>query len=386
MYKKIILFIVLGWCYIMAFGQAQRTKRICDTIPYECILQKIVIPIEVNGMKVKYILDTGGRTGTMWEEAMDMGVKSAGSSVHISDLNDEKAMYQEGILSNVKLGPNYILQQLKTMVLPEVGMFKELGVVGILGGDAFAQSVLTFDSQKKIIIINYPYRPLGLKIQDGVEMFPGTTNHSILNVNVGGVEKKMLFDSGAHGFLLISTDDFLEFEKLGVCTRIATGYGINGIGLLGLTEPTDIMKGVIPELNFLGKKFTNIGCMTSPNSLSIIGVDIIKYGKVIIDYMRKRFYFFPFEEAVEDMGGSLKNWNVGVLPSNDRFEITSIWESIKGQVNFGDEVININGKELQGLPMSQPIIDSIFNKIIGEQAFIIIKQDGREKRVEIRKE
>ena len=53
---------------------------------------------------------------------------------------------------------------------------------------------------------------------------------------------------------------------------------------------------------------------------SIIGVDLLEYGKVIIDYMRRRFYFFPFEEGKTDMGGAPALWNVSILPRNDRFE------------------------------------------------------------------
>ena len=184
-------------------GNAQQTRRICDTIPYEFIQEKIVIPVVVNGVKTKYIVDTGGQTGTMWEEAMEMGAESAGSMSNIYDLNGGSTAYQKGIIKNVQLSPNYTISGLTTMVLPEVGMFKALGVAGILGGDAFAQSVITFDSRKQIMIINYPYRPNGLKIQDGVEMFPGQTHHSIVNVNVGGVEKKMLFDNCPFGGLFV---------------------------------------------------------------------------------------------------------------------------------------------------------------------------------------
>lgn len=72
-------------CYILMFFAivcntnvySQQTKRVCDTIPYEFIREKIVIPVVVNGVKVKYIVDTGGQTGTMWEEAMKMNVESA---------------------------------------------------------------------------------------------------------------------------------------------------------------------------------------------------------------------------------------------------------------------------------------------------------------------
>lgn len=365
---------------------SQQTKRICDTIPYEFIEEKIVIPVEVNGVKVKYILDTGGQTGTMWKEATEMGVEGTGTSTSIADLNGETALYQEGMLRNVRLSPNYTLSQLKTMVLPEVGMFKSLGVAGILGGDAFAQSVLTFDARKKVVIINYPYRPGGLRIQDGVEMFSGTTHHSIVNVYVGGVEKRMLFDTGAHGFFIISKDDFLEFEEQGVCIQTDSAYGINGIGLQGLTAPVNILKGYAPELSFVGKTFHNVGCITNPNSRSIIGVDLLKYGKVVIDYMRKRFYFFPFDEEVVDMGGAPKTWNVGILPANERFEVTAVWSSLKGKVEFGDEVININGRDLRDFPMSQPEVDKILNGIVDDKAYIVILKDGKGKKVEIARE
>lgn len=365
---------------------AQQTKRICDTIPYEFVREKIVIPVVVNGVKTKYIVDTGGKTGTMWEEAMEMKVESAGSLVNISDLNGSGIAYQKGVLKDVQLSANYLVNELHTMVLPEVGMFKKLGVAGILGGDAFAQAVITFDSRKKIMIINYPYRPHGLKIQDGVEMFPGSAHHSIVNVNIGGIDKKMLFDSGAHGFFLVSQDDFIEFRENGACKQVAKAYGVNGAGLLGLGEAVDVFKGNVSELNFLGKKFTNVGCITNPNSMSIIGVDILKYGKIVIDYMRNRFYFFPFNDVVEDMGGAPKTWNVSVLPKNERFEIVTVWDSMKDRVAFGEEVIDINGISLEGLPMDQAKVDEIMDSIEGDTAYIIVLRNGKKEKIEIRRE
>lgn len=41
---------------------AQIRNKVCDTIPYEFIHDKIIIPVTVNGIQVKYIVDTGGRT------------------------------------------------------------------------------------------------------------------------------------------------------------------------------------------------------------------------------------------------------------------------------------------------------------------------------------
>ena len=199
-------------------------------------------------------------------------------------------------------------------------------------------------------------------------------------------EKKMLFDTGAQGFFIISKDDFLEFESQGVCVRTDSAYGINGIGLLGLTDPVEILKGYVPELTFLGKTFHDVGCMTNPNSRSIIGVDVLKYGNVTIDYMRNRFYFFPFDGEEVNMGGAPKTWNVGILPANERFEVTAIWGSLKGKVEFGDEVVNINGHDMRGLSMSQMEVDKIMNAIEGDNAYIVVMKEGKEKRIEITKE
>lgn len=107
---------------------------------------------------------------------------------------------------------------------------------------------------------------------------------------------------------------------------------------------------------------------------TIIGVDLLQYGKVIIDYMRRRFYFLPFEEGKIDMGGAPALWNVSILPRNERFEITTIWDSMKDTVAFGDEVININGTSLKDCPMSQMAVEEIMNAIPGDTGYIIIKK------------
>ena len=364
----------------------QTTRRICDTIHYEYVHDKIIIPVIVNGVKVKYIVDTGGQTGTDWEHVKAMGGVATGASNAISDHNDKKQLYQMAKVKNVQLSPNYMLAEMKTMVLPVIGSFKSIGVVGILGGDAFAQSVVTFDAREQIMVINYPYRPDRLKITDGVEMFPGSTHHSIINMNLGGVEKRVLFDTGADGFLLLTADDFKDIEDAGRGEKTAHGVGINGVGLEGLSKPVEMSKVNVKEVTVLDKKFTNAGSVISDKSTTIVGVDLLEYGKVVIDYMRNRFYFFPFDSEIADLGGAPKTWNVSILPANERFEITTVWDSMKDVVTFGDQVININGTDITGFPMSQPAVDSVMNAIRSDVGYIVVLKDGKKEKIEIRRE
>ena len=383
---KVFLCGIFTLAFMSGYAQQQPAKRVCDTIHYEFIQDKIVIPVIVNGVKVKYIVDTGGQTGTDWEHVKAMGGVATGASNAISDHNDKKQLYQMAKVKNVQLSPNYMLAEMKTMVLPVIGSFKSIGVVGILGGDAFAQSVVTFDAREQIMVINYPYRPDRLKIMDGVEMFPGSTHHSIINMNLGGVEKRVLFDTGADGFLLLTADDFKDIEDAGRGEKTAHGFGINGVGLEGLSKPVEMSKVNVKEVTVLDKKFTNAESVISDKSTTIVGVDLLEYGKVVIDYMRNRFYFFPFDSEIADLGGAPKTWNVSILPANERFEITTVWDSMKDVVTFGDQVININGTDITGFPMSQPAVDSVMNAIRSDVGYIVVLKDGKKEKIEIRRE
>ena len=357
----------------------------CDTIHYELIREKIIIPVTVNGIKVKYIVDTGGKTGTMRDVAVDMKATSTGTSTSVSDINRAGTSFQTGILHDVELSPNYRLPRLETMIFPATGFFRELGVAGILGGDAFARSVITFDSREKIMVINYPYRPAGLKITDGVRMFPGQSSHSIVDVDFGGVSKRVLFDTGASGLLLLSSIDYGDLKDKVKNIKVAEAIGVNMVGISGVGQPVEIDKVAIGEMTFLDKKFTNVGSITINMGMSIIGIDMLRYGKIVIDYMRERFYFFPYGEEIVDAGGAPKTWNVGILPVKGHFEVTIVWDNLKDQLEFGDRVVNINGKNLSSVAQSQLEIDALLDAIEGDSAYIIILKEGRERKVEIKR-
>lgn len=384
---KIFMTFLIVIIYFTGGYARQVSRRVCDTIHYEYIHDKIIIPVTVNGVTVKYIVDTGGQTGTVRENAVEMKAMSGIGARGVSDVNGMNLSYDEAILKDVQLSPNYKLTQMKSIVFPSNGFFRDLGVAGILGSDAFAQAVITFDARAKIMIINYPYRPDGLKITEGVPFYPGNTNHPIVDVDFGGTTKRILFDTGANGLLSLSADDYAGLKDRVANKLLATAFGISSIGIGGfdIKNATEIDKVHFEEMNFVGKNFANIESVTVKMGMSLIGVDMLKYGKVVIDYMRNRFYFFPYDEKTEDQGESLKTWNVGILPVKDHFEITLVWDSMKGKVELGDQVIRVNGKDLSELQPSQLEIDALLDAVEGDSTEIIVLKEGKEKKIEISK-
>ena len=218
---------------------AQIQNKVCDTIPYEFIQEKIIIPVTVNGVNVKYIVDTGGRTGTMYDAATEMKATAAGY-MRISDVNAQGSNYQEAHVQNISIGKNYKIKQLKTMVLPKNPFFTELGVVGILGGDAFAQSVVTFDSRSKIMVINYPYRTEKLKVtllfaQRGIKVSEGNEDLTIKQNGIDiPVNLKYTIGLGSMAgiYLAAGPDFYFDFEKKSGIDKKKAQVGINvGAGL-----------------------------------------------------------------------------------------------------------------------------------------------------------
>lgn len=381
--------VTVGWLVILLLGWVssgwaqQATRRVCDTIPYELIHGKIVIPVKVNGRTVKYIVDTGGRTATVKEEALRMEAQLGLMQAMVSDFNQIGMNYPTATVSDVLFGTSYHLNSLETMVIPNNGFFKELGVAGLLGGDAFAQAVVTFDARQKIIVLNHPYRPEGLKITEGQALYPGDRLQSIVEMDFGGVRKKVLFDTGVREMLVLSEKDY---KQAGIPVRkIASSFGINGVGIGGLGEPIASDKVVVENMNFGGKDFTQAGSITSRMDISIIGYEMLNYGKVIIDYMRSRFYFFPFDPQPADLGGAPLAWNVGVLPVKGRFEVTTVWDSMQGKVELGEEVLRINDTDMSAVAPSQLEVE----RLLGEEpaALLTLKDKaGKTRQVEIKKE
>ena len=80
-FKPIFLLIGLS-CYCTGHSQIQ--NRICDTIPYEIRYNRLIIPVEVNGIKNRYIIDTGGQTATVASIAVKVDAQAQGLSlIHI---------------------------------------------------------------------------------------------------------------------------------------------------------------------------------------------------------------------------------------------------------------------------------------------------------------
>lgn len=385
---KYVVTLVLTFLAILpmsCLAQATAINRYADTIAYEVKYGRIIIPVEVKGRSHKYILDTGGQTATMWREVEQAKGELTGGQQVTTDMNGQANSYSKATLPEVKIGRYLRFTTLNTIALPEIQGFRDLGVVGILGGDAFKDVVISIDGHAQQLRLFYPYRPKGLKLSDGIPLDYSPTWHVNFPLTFKNQSVQMMFDTGVPELLTLSEDDFHRLSQVQAATVTCEGVGSVGAGLEGLAKPKPLKYVRMTPFTISGKKFENTSAMAAAGIPTILGAELLQYGIVTIDYPRGRFYFQPYETSTADFANKKQTWNVGILPANQRFEITTIWGTTQPQVEIGDEVTAVNGHDITALPLSEMTIVDIFKELKGQEAELTIRRQHQVFKVTIHK-
>ena len=372
---------------VSSFAAIAQNQQVYDTIPFEIVQDKFIFSASIDGKPVKLILDTGGQNIIVADSVEHFGVNIV-SSHTIADVNDAKMNVKLGSVKNLKIGKRMNWDMGKMTVVPNNRFFRELGVAGAVGGEAFAKVCLSIDRRNKRFTISYPYRPDKIPRSEGTAMEMGRTFHAVVPVAIGNTSVKVLFDSGMSGFLSLGSDDYERINAhAGDVEKQSAGYGLLYVGVSGVKNAIrdSIYKVRIPEMKLPGGKiFHNLGTLVGQHSSTIAGQKLFDYGIVMLDYPRGLFYFFPHDKAPSDVETETKLWNVRILPVVDHFEIVAAI----GDTDFkiGERVWSINDVELSTMNLSETVIENLLDGISADISWITVGSDEKHlRKVSIKK-
>lgn len=372
-----ILFLCLcGWLAAAAAATAQETRHLTDTIPFELAGGKIIIRAKIDNKPVRFIVDTGGRNIMVRDSAEYYGLKVVGQRT-VGDANNSNISFPYGSVNNLKIGTFMKWDVTAFMAVPNFNYFKELGVVGALGGESFSKVCVTFDRRAKHLIINYPYRPAGVSRADGLSMDMGEHAYTRVPMQIGGETVDILFDTGMSGFLSVDNRDFETLKDKQVFDIEAEGQGFTSIGITGFAgaSANDLHKIDIPEFRVGSKTFTHVGSLAQPRPRTIMGQDLLEYGRVMVDYPRGLFYFFPYDAEPTDMRETTRIWNITIMPVVDHFEVTAVVGDLSLEV--GERVWKVAGHDLSGAPLSDTHILELLEAVEGGETVITVGPDAK---------
>lgn len=407
-FRSHIVFLLLcinSW-FIVAQGQFFLSDKVSEKINFEFTANLIVIPVEINGVELSFVLDTGVSKPILFNLSPNDSI----------DLKNTKTFYLHGLGADGKieaLKSSYnrfkigdaigSSQDLYVVFDADINFTPRLGVAvhGIIGFDVFKDFVVEINYNSKYIRLHKPefFRPKTSRRWQTIPIeIYSKKPYLDARINLKNTEKnvKLLIDTGSSDALWLFED-----EEIGLLPndslffRDYLGKGLSG-SVYG--KRSKISKFLLSDYYL-----ENVN-VAYPDSASIditkvykdrngsVGGDILKRFNMYIDYTNKKlhlrknsYYKKPFTYnnsgiVLEYNGSMFVNERVE-LPPTDGYNDTHNPNAIKIDVSIshrmllkpmyrivelrkssnayasglrvGDIVLGINGKEVYNMKLNQ---------------------------------
>lgn len=331
------------------------SKNYHQTVKYQKNKNKIIVNVSVHGKNYKFLLDTGApfSVSKKFFEENHLQKKAA---INILDASGKKSEVITTTLPRLQIGEISFLNS-EGIVLPDsasvlTDCFK---IDGIIGSNMLRNSVLQIDDKRQEITITKNARTLNLQKvpYQPMKLSAFQSNPQITLILQKGTERladNLLFDSGMDSFYDMSYEAYQFFNKKYVLELIAEGKGSMVWGLHGYEKPKPMALFNIPSVIVNDHRFNNVTVSTTPAHESRLGALLLEYGKVTLDYSKKRFYFEPYSKEENHKNLSQRPMGISPIVLDSKLAVGIIWDkALEGQVNVGDEILHVNGIDFEKL-------------------------------------
>ena len=331
-------------------------QQVRSVIPYRMVGGKMIVDMQMNGETRSFVFDTGaGKTSLTGEVCDELGLATV-DSMRITDVNSKQVAYPLVMIESLLTPDNKInFSKVPAMRMPEPSPLVCFQVDGIIGSDVLAQLIVEIDGKAKTITLTSAENPSKVSLRRMLPFVQGKM--PIVTLQAGrGNSLVCLFDTGCPGFLELKSSDFEALKDAAAFEVRAEGYGEGSFGIGGQAATASTYRVCFPQLSVGAAKFANVSSETSTPPYTLLGVKLLDYGKVTLDYPRARFYFEPYEGKFDL---TEKHYDMGLRVKDGELVVAAVWTGLKGLVEVGDKVTKINGKPTGTYDFCESIINGI---------------------------
>jgi predicted aspartyl protease len=346
-----------------ASSQRGRPRR----VQFEITNNLVILRGSINSSKpLDFILDTGASTSVINDSrAKELGLKLEGKTDANTQGGSIEASFVKGVslnLSGVEF-PEMTLAAIRLSGL-EAGLGRK--VDGILGYEVFNRFVVEIDYVSRVVTFHEPkgYKYLGpgvtipISVEDNTPFIVGRiTGPKLINGN-------FLVDTGAPGILSIAGPFSAQHKLLDSVPRtisITSGALLAGRSSGRIGRLNDFRMGSLaikkPLANFSQDTAGSEGDEASTEYGGLIGGEILRRFKLILDYSRKQIILEPnrgLSEPYEfDMSG------MSLAAASEDFKTVRVRALIENSpateagLRVGDIITAIDGKSIAKLTLDQ---------------------------------
>ncbi|WP_298895822.1 aspartyl protease family protein [uncultured Psychroserpens sp.] len=296
-YALILLF-VMSFSFSFGQGDFNLPKRKTDKIRFQLINNLIIIPVEINGVKLSFLLDTGVSKPLLFNitntDSLQINnvetifIRGLGDGESVKALKSNNNFFKIGNAVNINQDVYVVFDQ-NINFTPRLGV----PVHGIIGYDLFKNFVVEINYRSKYLKLHrkdaYQYKPCK-KCETFNLSFYNNKPYMDLKAKFGdqNVPIKLLIDTGSSDALWLFED-----ESKGISTT-HHNYFHDFLGR-GLSGNVYGLRSIVKSLNLKDFKLNNVN-VAFPDSSAItyarrhkerngsLGAEMLRRFNLIIDY------------------------------------------------------------------------------------------------------
>ncbi|MFP4621136.1 MAG: retropepsin-like aspartic protease [Bacteroidales bacterium] len=360
-----------------------------ETISFDHIREKIILPVMINGKIRQFIFDTGAPTIISESLQKEMQYETLGEGL-ISDVhqNEDRGTFVK--VESLSLG-DVEFSNIPALVSDMSNLpWNCFQVDGFIGSNLLRNSVVQINADEQEFILASDTRKFKNLGKENLMRLDRQSSPYIKFGIAGERNRYVLFDTGSEDFVNISLEYFETLKKHRCAFNIEKeGYGNGIMGLFGTGREGKVYRLKMDSLRFDQTTITE-PVVEVTNTSDKLGAELLKYGIVTLDYPNKKFYFYsenetlPFKEK--------RHSELGFRPVilEDTLRVGLVWEhSLVDSLGLeaGDEIIQINDYQFRDSLKSSFCNLLLNDSLIDSKVFHIkyIDDEGNFKRIKMRR-
>lgn len=322
----------------------------CFEVPCTVEHGKYVVMVETPAGPRRFALDTGAsRTCISGALCRALGLEVAGQSA-VGDFEGHRAEVGRVTIPRLGMG-RASYREVPAYVLPDSSyLFRCLGLDGVVGGDLLRRWAVRISASDSTVVLASDARLLGATDRRRSMPFTWSGNRPMLRLRVSDgaarTDTYVVFDSGSSGFFDCRDFELRAMEERGILCGLRRTTGHTGnLGWTNRSEVREALAAVIPCLELAGCALEGVPVEATYGRVSKLGLGILRWGDVVVDYPRRRFYLLPCGERPAPPVVSRRN--VTVALDGGRLVVGQVWdEALADVVAPGDRIVRLGSLDV----------------------------------------
>lgn len=358
-----IIVVFLFFCCIQLNAQSLKLdagkiaqKEFLEEIPFELEFGKIILPVRINGQSYRFLLDTGA-PNIISKKIADVINPDFKKDINVVDANNQRQNMELVPIPELQLGSLRYVNGVAIVVdLDNHPILKCFRLDGFIGSNFFKNVVLQVDYAAKKIRISPTIKSFAPNSNGQPMKLIGPQLAPYITITypneIKTITDQALLDTGMDGFYDLSSRAYKLFnaESDSVINTIASSTGVGALGLFEKLGPTPHWMVEIPKVKLSETLFTHAQVITTDDENSRIGLKAFEYGKVTLDFNKKKWYY----EAGTSADLTTKPKQLSPTFIDEKLVVGIVWEeSLQSKLQFGNKIVKINHQSIESLSVCE---------------------------------